>query len=136
MGTVPKIVGGMAVVFVTFLATLRALDTLGTSCPAGERFELTRPFPPASPPSSGGRSFANSVPALESFADSMTGPNRSPVIVCEGNIPLGPEHALHSDIAAKGAGRFSHWGPYVIFSSSDGSDPNANGRSYVVVKPR
>ena len=69
MGTVLKIVGGMAVVLVTFLATLRALDTLRTTCPAGERFELTRPFPPASPASSGGRSFADSLPALESFAE-------------------------------------------------------------------
>ena len=131
MRTVLKIVGGMAFMLVSFFATLWALDTFGTSCPAGERFELKPPFF-----GNGGRSFSKALPALESLADSPTAPARSPIILCEGNIPLGPAHTLHADIVAKGAGRYSHWTSGINFSSSDGSDPNTNGQSYVVVKPR
>ena len=34
-----------------------------------------------------------------------------------------------------GRGRFSHWVTYVLFSASDNSDPNTNGREYVAVLP-
>ena len=62
--------------------------------------------------------------------------------------PLGPPHAPPADVRALGAGRFSHSGltfraPHasrprrwtkfctlLLFSSSDGSDPRTNGRSY------
>lgn len=43
---------------------------------------------------------------------------------------LGPAHQDHATIAALGGGRYSHWQGYVRFSSSDGSDPRHNGRSY------
>lgn len=33
-------------------------------------------------------------------------------------------------IAAHGRGRFSHWQNNLVFSSSDGTDPRVNGRSY------
>ena len=131
MGTVLKVVGGLAVVFVSFLATLWALDTFGSGCPAGERFELKRPFAGVD-----GRAFLSSLPALASLSDTTTSPTRSPLLLCEGNIALGPPHTQHADIVAKGAGRFSHWGPEIIFSSSDGADPNTNGQTYVAVKPR
>lgn len=131
MGTVLKIAGGLAIVFVSFLATLWALDTFGSGCPAGERFELKRPFAAVE-----GRSFATSLPAFAGIADTTNGPTRSPLLLCEGNIALGPPHTQHADIAAKGAGRFSHWDTKIIFSSSDGSDPNTNGQTYIAVKPR
>jgi|SRR4051812_9206407 hypothetical protein len=131
MGTVLKLAGGLAVVFVSFLATLWALDTFGSGCPAGERFELKRPFAVVN-----GRAFLSSQPALTILSDTTTSPTRSPLLLCEGNIALGPPHTQHADIVAKGAGRFSHWGPDVIFSSSDGADPNTNGQTYVAVKPR
>jgi hypothetical protein len=131
MGTALKIAGGFAVVFASFLATLWALDTFGSGCPAGERFELKRPFV-----NQDRNSFSSVLPALTSLSDTMANPTRSPLLLCEGNIALGPPHSLHADIAAKGAGRFSHWATEIVFSSSDGSDPNANGRTYVAVKPR
>lgn len=47
-------------------------------------------------------------------------------------MPLGPAHALHAAIERDGGGRYSHWNGALLFSSSDGSDPNVNGRQYRV----
>jgi len=52
----------------------------------------------------------------------------------EGDVELSP-HAQPSDIAELGGGRFSHWGDFVQFASTDGSDPRTNGRIYSVVIP-
>jgi hypothetical protein len=41
-------------------------------------------------------------------------------------------HSAHDDIRNLGAGRYSHWGVAVLFSSSDNTDPSANGRRYTV----
>jgi hypothetical protein len=41
-------------------------------------------------------------------------------------------HSTHDDIRELGAGRYSHWGDAVFFSSSDNSDPAKNGRRYSV----
>jgi predicted O-methyltransferase YrrM len=66
----------------------------------------------------------------------------SSLIVLEDGIPLLQAHALHDEIRQLGAGRYSHWtfrggadrngAAYreVLFSSSDNSDPNENGRRY------
>ena len=42
-------------------------------------------------------------------------------------------HSLHDEIVKYGEGRFSHWGEWVLFSSSDNYDPRSNGRSYRLV---
>jgi hypothetical protein len=52
--------------------------------------------------------------------------------LCEDGTPLGPPHVIHATIAAQGGGRYSHWNRRLLFSTSDGSDPNANGRRYSV----
>lgn len=69
----------------------------------------------------------------------------SSLIILEDGIPLGPARAKHVDIRTLGAGRYSHWAVsgvnpnqasmlgdigVVIFSSSDNTDPNINGRRY------
>jgi pectate lyase len=41
----------------------------------------------------------------------------------------------HADIAEFGRGRFSHWGEAIIFSASDNTDANTNGRRYWAVSP-
>lgn len=129
MQTVLKVIGGLAVVVISFVVTDRALDYVWPRCPAGERLELKRPFVRIE-----GRSFyAPLPPAFESFADTSSEPKRSSLVLCEGSSPLGPAHALHADIAAKGGGRFSHWLSQIIFSSSDGSDPNQNAYTYIAV---
>ena len=67
-------------------------------------------------------------------SDSAEHPGMSLVVVFENAVPLGPAHSLHDDIRQAGNGRFSHWNGYLIFSTSDKTDPNTNGRSYTVVR--
>jgi hypothetical protein len=49
---------------------------------------------------------------------------------------MGSPHSLHVDIMKDGRGRYSHWGTSMIFSTSDNTNPNSNGRTYVAVQPR
>ncbi len=60
----------------------------------------------------------------------------SPVMVYEDDKPLGPAHTNFAGISRLGHGRFSYWSRQaLIFSTSDGSDPNSNGRHYWAVVP-
>lgn len=59
----------------------------------------------------------------------------SRLVLLEDGVILGPPHATHDEIARLGSGRFSHWGARVYFSSSDGTDPRTNGRSYDLSLP-
>src|SRR4051812_35657736 len=59
-------------------------------------------------------------------------PFRSDLRLFENGTQLGPAHATHADIAAQGGGRYSHWNDYLIFSTSDGSDPRENKRHYTI----
>lgn len=54
----------------------------------------------------------------------------SPLWLFEDGRPLGPAHTVHDDIRRLGGGRYSHWGCWLYFSASDGSDPRTNGRLY------
>ena len=71
---------------------------------------------------------------LEAQADNLEQPYRSPLTLYEDGVPLGSPHSLHAQIRSTGAGRFSHWGPrqILLFSTSDNSDPNRNGRVYTI----
>ncbi len=62
--------------------------------------------------------------------DIMAMETQSKLRLYEDEMILGPSHALHTDIGNDGSGRFSHWKQYLYFSTSDGSDPNTNGRLY------
>lgn len=62
--------------------------------------------------------------------DSGTEPFRSPLVLLENGVALGPEHHLHSEIATLGHGRYSHWSSGLYFSASDNSDPRINGKKY------
>lgn len=57
---------------------------------------------------------------------------RSTLVVEEDGEPLPHPHAAHDAIRAEGAGRYSHWGDTLWFSTRDHSDPNTNGRRYAV----
>jgi len=60
----------------------------------------------------------------------------SPVMIYEDGKPLGPAHSNFRDISKLGQGRFTYWIVQgLIFSTSDGSDPNTNGRRYWAVVP-
>ena len=67
-------------------------------------------------------------------ADTLKAPYRSRLLLLEDGKPLWERHILHDDIRSIGAGRYSHWGNGLIFSTSDNSDPNTNGKSYEIVR--
>ena len=71
--------------------------------------------------------------ALQALCDDADHPQRSPLRLLEDGKPLGPAHALHHSIGRDGGGRYSHWaGNTLLFSASDNSDPNTNGRKYSI----
>jgi hypothetical protein len=63
-------------------------------------------------------------------SDGPDDPNRSCLVLSEDGRGLGPPQSAHQIIANEGCGRFSHWEVRLYFSSTDGSDPNLNGRTY------
>jgi hypothetical protein len=125
-----RVVGAVAIVTVSFFLTVIIMDLFAPLCPQREGVELKAPFPKFGT----GFAYAAAVPSLEKFSDSNATPVRSSYLVCENNFALGPPHSVHVDIGAKGKGRFSHWTMVgFIFSASDNTDPNTNGRRYWVV---
>ena len=95
----------------------------------GKLRKLERPFQAHS-----GHMFGTTLADLRHLADdAIRGQNSSPILVFEDKAPLGSAHALHVDIIKFGAGRYSHWGSELLFSSSDNSDPRSNGRKYEIV---
>jgi hypothetical protein len=100
--------------------------------PAGEIIRLERPFIRME---GADLAFAARAPQLEEFSDSVAAPMQSPFLLFENDRPLGPAHSAHADIATRGHGRFSHWtGAGFIFSSSDGTNPQSNRRTYRAVR--
>ena len=83
-----------------------------------------------------GHSYLVPVPSAPLFGSiENDGPgyeNASGLVIEEDGVPLGPAHSLHDDVALKGAGRYSHWGNAVIFSTTDNTDPAANDRVYEI----
>ncbi len=65
------------------------------------------------------------------LADDISG-GQSPVRLFENDRELGPPHAIHNSVREEGGGRFSHWSGHLWFSTSDGSDPRSNGRTYSI----
>jgi hypothetical protein len=121
-----------SIVAVSFFISLWTMDYFSPPCPPGKDTVLGKPFAKFD-----GFAFVAAAPTLDSVADSGASPKRSSVLVCENNRLLGPSHSLHSDVAAKGLGLFSHWaGAGFVFSTTDNSDPNTNGRYYRAVQPK
>lgn len=56
----------------------------------------------------------------------------SPHRLLEDGAPLSPAHSLHAEIFERGAGRHSFWVDSLLMSTSDNSDPRANGRTYQI----
>lgn len=94
---------------------------------------VPRPHPRFPRFAGGGFGFVMKAEEFDSLADSGEAPNQSPVIVLEDGKSLGPAHSRHDTITDIGQGRFSHWkGVGLIFSTSDNSNPNYNGRTYTI----
>jgi 2-polyprenyl-3-methyl-5-hydroxy-6-metoxy-1,4-benzoquinol methylase len=92
---------------------------------AAREYPFTAPFT-----HSRGKTWHKHVPDLADVSDTTAELRRSPVFVFENDRQLPAPHALHDDLAKFGGGRFSHWGSSLYFSTTDGSDPNVNGRRY------
>jgi hypothetical protein len=72
------------------------------------------------------------------IADSIDNNQRSPIQIYENERRVGPPHSGRADIAEIGLGHYTHWRDdraIFVFSSSDNSDPQTNGRAYWAVKP-
>jgi hypothetical protein len=83
----------------------------------------------------GGKAYRASLPQFDELADTPEQVERSPIILYENDRPLGPAHTYHQDIVDLGGGRYSHWsGLGLVFSTSDGSNPNQNWKRYSVRK--
>ena len=101
--------------------------------PAGEIFRLTRPFLKLE---DSALAYAAKAPSFDGLSDTPEAPRRSPFMLFENTLPLGPAHTEHDEIRKYGHGRFSHWnGAGFVFSSSDGTSPASNGRTYWAVIP-
>ena len=126
-----KIAAALAVVAVSFVTTLWLLDRNAGTCPPGRTVTLNRPFAKNS-----SIAFVKDVRGIIDIpSDSSDAPNRSRLVICEDGNAFGTPHSPHAEIAQRGLGRYSHWGGDLVFSSSDNSDPNSNGRLYVAVEP-
>lgn len=72
---------------------------------------------------------------FQALPDTQVNATASQLRLFENGRRLGPAHTSHTEIKAEGHGRFSHWNDYIVFSSSDGSNPMTNGRSYTARYP-
>jgi glycosyltransferase involved in cell wall biosynthesis/2-polyprenyl-3-methyl-5-hydroxy-6-metoxy-1,4-benzoquinol methylase len=83
-----------------------------------------------------GHAWVMDLPRQRAYGDSADNLRRSPLIVLEDGMPLGPAHTAHKVVRSEGGGAFSHWEGRLYFSTSDQTDPTRNGREYVAVIPR
>jgi hypothetical protein len=127
------VLGGACAVIVVFWLTVAALNAYLPQCP--QDFLALRLKAPFEKFGDGGAAYLKEAPELTGAGDTSEAPIQSNYLVCENSYPLGPAHSLHVDIMNEGKGRFSHWarGGF-IFSASDNSDPNTNGRAYTVTQ--
>ncbi len=72
------------------------------------------------------------LPHLQSIADSVSDQRKSSLRLFENGQMLDYAHSLHDWISRGGHGRYSHWNDALLFSTSDNSDPNTNGRAYSI----
>jgi predicted O-methyltransferase YrrM len=84
-------------------------------------------------PFSPGTGLGWSVPVVDpvfEVGDGLYDFSVSKLVMFEDGVPVGRPHALHELVRRLGGGLHCHWGSTLYFSTSDGSDPNTNGRRY------
>ncbi|WP_156164665.1 hypothetical protein [Bradyrhizobium sp. LTSP885] len=134
----PKWLAAVAVVYVA-LATWLHRSYVSPLPPGRFARVLARPFV-VNGQAAEARSTLGDFNFLERISTDADGPDvkgaqRSRLQLYEDGKLLGPGHCSFADIRDNGHGRFLHYPGLVIFSSSDGSNPNSNGRAYFVVIP-
>ncbi|OMI00031.1 hypothetical protein BSN85_35045 [Bradyrhizobium brasilense] len=98
-------------------------------CPAGpEKVTLEPPFTHVD-----GNMYLVMRPDESPLADTDQDHSRSRTLICESGKLLWPPHNQSFDIIQSGMGRYSHYSAGILFSASDNSDPNTNGRRYEAV---
>ena len=80
----------------------------------------------------GGHAWIAGTVSSSDKGDCETRPFGSSLLMREDGVPLLGAHAVHQSISDWGGGIYSHWKDSLIFSSSDNSDPNRNGRRYEI----
>lgn len=71
------------------------------------------------------------LPKLDGIADFEAQPFRSTLVLFENGQPMGPPHSHGRAVN----GQYLHWRNMgIIFSASDNSDPNSNGRTYSITR--
>lgn len=134
-----RLFGCVGIFALSFFVTLELLKYFDVSsntscagaacCPKGQTIVLAPPLSQLE-----GYAYKVLVPELSDLGD-MAGSTRSPAVICEGDHVMGPGHTPFAEVVQKGFGRFSHYNNQVVFSSSDNTDPNSNGRQYKIVIP-
>jgi hypothetical protein len=81
---------------------------------------------------SAGHAWIADLGLVDNAGDDCDQPLRSKLVLFEDKKPLWGQHAMHDAICQIGNGRYSHWQNYLLFSTSDNTDPNANRRDYKV----
>lgn len=98
-----------------------------------DRWSLHPPFVPMG---STGWTTSLALDAMPDIVEKLTAPKPSALVVLEDGKPLGPGDAPIDDIKERGRGAFNQWGgPHstlLMFTTSDNSDPNRNGRAYAL----
>jgi radical SAM protein with 4Fe4S-binding SPASM domain len=80
----------------------------------------------------GGNAWWISLPKYAAQSDNIENPKRSKLVLLENGRPLWLSHTIHDTIRSLGSGCYSHWQDYLIFSTTDNSDPNTNGHRYEI----
>ena len=77
-----------------------------------------------------GRAWKASLSIPPQLGDDAAHPRRSSLMLYEDGFPLGFAHQALSEVSTHGNGRYLHSGSDLIFSASDCTNPNENGRRY------
>ncbi|HAU29449.1 MAG TPA: hypothetical protein DCW68_04975 [Rhodospirillaceae bacterium] len=75
------------------------------------------------------------LPFVVFAGDGLENNDRSLLKLYEDGVLQEMRHSVHESLMAIGMGRHSHWGKYLIFSTSDNSNPIENGRTYSISVP-
>jgi len=109
-----------------YLCRKRGAPVWDEALRARQTMVLARPFTHV-----GGYCWRADLPGWGDVADTSAAPRRSPVFVTEGDRRLQIPHADRGLIAGKGLGRYVHRDDGLFFATTDNSDPNTNGRTYL-----
>jgi hypothetical protein len=138
MNSTLKVIGVSLAAFAVYLpiAYFSGRDYLPTPRPEGAVVETLLKIDKGQ-----GFSYLAQSFSLAKYADDSEDNMKSPVILYEDSTRLGPGRSYLRDIQSIGLGRFAHvrlehrpdsW-RFVVFSTSDNSDPRTNGRKYWLV---